>query len=209
MDNADHIIKQPRMEPGKLLELMSPKPLPWERFEDEVAAHIKREIAEYSLGLQETHCKVYQRKPYYSKTRESDIVFDVAIEVLPTPDAPTPLLIWVWECKDYPARTVSVDEVEEFAEKLRQVGAHKGTIATRKGFQSGAETVAKSYRIGLTVLNKERHCIVQFSQDAGIQFIVNLTSPMAIDCAGKRLEDESVFLEAIIDRELHDIETAT
>lgn len=206
MSDHEYVIKLPELQPGEVLTL-NPKPLDWERFEDEVAAHIRKLIKEGVLGVQENSCTVFQRNSYFSKAREANIIFDVAIEVRSLPDADTPLLILIWECKDYPNRNVGVDEVEEFAEKLRQVGAHKGTIVTRKGFQSGAEAVAKHYRIGLATLNKEPHCTVMFSRDAGVSLSVELTSPMAIDCSGQRWKDGSVFLEWILKRELDNLLT--
>ena len=53
--------------------------------------------------------------------------------------AGTKLLILV-ECKCY-KRFVGVDDVAEFAYKVRDIGAHKGIIATTTGFQRGATVV--------------------------------------------------------------------
>ena len=46
---------------------------------------------------------------------------------------------------------MAVDEVEEFASKLRQIGVHgvKGTIVSRNGFQQSAVKSAKLKPVGL------------------------------------------------------------
>ena len=63
---------------------------------------------------------------------------DISLE-LTLPQAETPAIIWVWECKNL-QRKVSVDDVEEFDSKLQQIGANntKGTLISRNGFQTSA-----------------------------------------------------------------------
>ncbi len=152
----------------KLEERMMPKPLPWQDFESEIAAYLQREIHIRNFGLNPATARVVSRPRYFSKLRGSNITFDVSIEVWPFPNADRPTLIWIWECKDYPTRNVTVDEVEEFHDKMTQVGAHKGTIVTRKGFAVGAIALARSYGIALIVLEKEQITCIAFSLDAGI-----------------------------------------
>jgi len=155
-------------ELNKLRALLAPRKLPWQSFEDEVAEHVETEIRFCNLGLKPDSAKVIKKPRYYSKLRESNIVFDVSIEVWPFENGTRPTLIWIWECKNYPDRNVSVDEVEEFHDKLKQVGAHKGTIASRLGFAKGAITLAKSYGIALLTLTKQEVTHFAFSQDSGI-----------------------------------------
>jgi hypothetical protein len=110
------------------------------------------------------HCvKVYRKKKYYSKDRDNEIIFDVVVEAFTGSDLPS--LIWIWECKDYPRRKVSVDEIEEFVSKLQQIGigSVKGTVVTRIGFEAGAVTYAKSQRIGLAVLQKELVAVTHYA----------------------------------------------
>jgi len=58
----------------------------------------------------------------------------------------------VVECKD---TLVTIDMVESFKTKLEDVGAHRGIIATSKGYQSGAVEAAKAYAIELCKLSEE------------------------------------------------------
>jgi len=121
-----------------------------ESFELRVKALIEAELQDGSLGLSSAHTKVYHRRGYWSKDREREIIVDVAIESC-RPGESEPFLIWVWECKDYGSDAVPVDDLEEFHSKLEQLQQHrmKGTCITRKGFQSGAITYAKSKGISL------------------------------------------------------------
>ena len=54
----------------------------------------------------------------------------------------------VIECKDI-SRLVPVDDVEEFYAKMVQINAHKGTMASRRGFSKGCTTFARKSGIGL------------------------------------------------------------
>ena len=120
-----------------------------EALELQVRRMLELELQEGKLGLAPGNAQIFHHKAYFSKDRGSDIVFDVVIEVH-RPGTSEPWLVWVWECKDE-GRPVAVDEVEEFASKLQQIGVHgvKGTVASRNGFQQGAVEYAKSKRIGL------------------------------------------------------------
>ena len=139
-----------------LNERMETKNLPWQDFEAEIFSHIKKEIKLCNLGLDPKTARAVSSPEYFSKLRETNIKFDVSIEVWPFAGADKPSILWIWECKNYTTRNVTVDEVEELNDKMKQVGAHKGTIATRKGFSSGAITLAKSYGIALVTLNKRQ-----------------------------------------------------
>lgn len=164
---TDSVPNSPDATP--LDELLKPKLAPWERFEAEVATYVEEQMHFGRLGLQRGMAILCRRPRYYSKQRESDITFDVSIEVFPSAEKTgKPFLIWIWECKDYPSKRVSVDEIEEFHHKLHQVGAHKGTVVTRHGFQSAAINLARSCGIGLMILLKEKHFVIQMSHDGGL-----------------------------------------
>jgi hypothetical protein len=165
-----YVTMEPERDDDDSIESLFPEPttLPWQSFEREVAEYIVQEIDEGRIGLHEQLVKVTPKRALHSKARESDIIFDVVVELFPPENTTDPFIVWLWECKDYPDRKVSVDEVEELQEKRNQVGAHKATIVTRLGFQLGAIRLAKSYRIGLMTLYKKRAWAVAFSQDAGI-----------------------------------------
>jgi hypothetical protein len=143
---------------------LSPKVVEWENFELEVVSYLEAELRRNALGLDPRTSKVRHRPQYFSKSRESEITFDASIEWQP-PEAESPGLIWLWECKSYPNRKVTIDELEEFDSKIQQVGAHKGTVVTRKGFQEGAKAFAKTRRIMLMTLVNREAVVLQFSRD--------------------------------------------
>ncbi len=113
-----------------------------------------KSIFSRGVALRRETAKVTRRARLLSPRRQDHAVFDVSIEVFPAANPQTPLLIWLFECKDYPTRLVSVDEIEEFRNKMEQVGALNGTVFTRCGFQKKRSEVAKSYRIGLMTVQK-------------------------------------------------------
>ena len=99
--------------------------------------------------------KVCRKASYYSKDRESYIKCDISVEkYLGNPDENSklrPSIIVIIECKDY-ARSIPIDDVEEFHAKLQQIGADntKGIMITRNGkFQKSALVYAKSKGIAL------------------------------------------------------------
>jgi hypothetical protein len=117
--------------------------------EIQVKRMLEFDLQEGELGLSPGNAQIFLHKVYFSKDRDSDIVFDIVIEVR-CPDASEPWLAWIWECQDA-ARPIAVDEVEEFASKLQRRGIHgvQGTIASRNGLQQSTTTYAKSKHIGL------------------------------------------------------------
>lgn len=123
-----------------------------ESFELEVKELLEAALYHGELGLSSKCARVFHRKPYYSRDRNSQITFDVSLE-LRRQKADEPYLIWIWECKDY-RKAVPVDDIEEFHAKLEQIGVHKtkGTVACRNGFQKSAVEIAKAKGIGLVRL---------------------------------------------------------
>lgn len=67
----------------------------------------------------------------------------------------------VIECKDY-TRKVSVDKIESFITKSRDVGANKAIFVSSSGFQEGAIKVAGKHNIELFTLEE----INSFFQEA-------------------------------------------
>lgn len=92
---------------------------------------------------------VFQKKGYYSRAREKDIIFDVAIEVR-LPGAANFSHVTLIECKNY-AHSVSVSDVEEFFAKVQQVAPAncKGVLASTAPFQEGTVKYANAQGIGL------------------------------------------------------------
>jgi Zn-dependent peptidase ImmA (M78 family) len=99
--------------------------------------------------VKKENCKIFLKKGYYSKDRQGEIIFDVAIEIY-LPDAEEYSFLVLIECKNY-AHSVPVDDVEEFFTKVQQVAAAnaKAIVASTASFQSGARTFATSKGIGL------------------------------------------------------------
>jgi hypothetical protein len=98
-----------------------------------------------------TRFKAYHLKEYVGKSGHRhpiDVSFEVEWGILP------PAYLFV-ECKEY-ARKVGVEEVMEFAYRLRDTGAGHGLLVTTNGFQEGAVSMARAEKIGLMVAAKGR-----------------------------------------------------
>jgi hypothetical protein len=120
--------------------------------EHEIEDYLNLELKRGELGIDPKHAQVFRHKGYHSSLRGKPIIVDVSLELYRSGTA-EPYFIWIWECKDY-AKSVPVDDIEEFHGKLEQLGMHriKGTIACRNGFQDGAIRVARGWGIGLVRL---------------------------------------------------------
>lgn len=110
-------------------------------------------------------------------------------------------MLWIWECKDYPDRNVKVDELEEFQSKLVQVGANKGTVVTRRGFQKGSIAIAKSFRMGLMTLQNQLVTVVQMSQETRENEFEMIHAKFSLDSRGRERSD--VMLQDLIKGEIH------
>jgi hypothetical protein len=121
-------------------------------FEDRVFGAVTEELHSDRLGLSPSLAQAFQKKGYYSRDRDSDIVVDISIEVW-LPNADRWSLLWVCECKDY-SGSVPVDDVEEFKAKLDQIaGANKkGVMAISGALQQGALKYARANGIGVVRL---------------------------------------------------------
>ena len=89
---------------------------------------------------------VLKDQQYIGKRSGHSHQIDVAIEMK---IADLRILV-VIECKYY-NRRVEVGEVLELAERLDDIGAQKGVLVSRKGFQAGAVKVARARSIALVV----------------------------------------------------------
>ena len=118
-----------------------------DNFELEIFQFLERELTEGRLALRPDCSKIFQKKGYFSKDRDSDIIFDISIEVY-APNTESISELWLIECKNY-ASSIPVDDAEEFFAKMEQVSAKKGVIFSRNSFQEGAINFCKSKRIGL------------------------------------------------------------
>lgn len=118
-------------------------------FEKEVFAFFDQLIKKGHFMVMPEGCKLYRQKKYYSRERESDIIFDIAIEVY-RPGESTFSFRFLIECKKY-KRPVEVGEIEEFHRKVLQVGSAntKAILVTSNSFQDAAFNFAKNNGIGL------------------------------------------------------------
>ncbi|WP_022977531.1 restriction endonuclease [Nevskia ramosa] len=122
------------------------------RFEDRVFAALRTEVNAERLGLLPRQCALYQKKGYFSRDRNSDVIVDISIEVT-IPGAKEWSLLWVCECKDY-SGAIPVNDVEEFKAKLDQIAGKnvKGLMAITGVLQTGASSYARSQGIGVVRL---------------------------------------------------------
>lgn len=124
-------------------------------FEENVFCAIQKLVNSPNFLISEPNVRVRRKAKYYSKDRDAEIEFEIAVEkYLADPDenpALHPSMIIIVECKDY-KKPVSVDELEEFHSKLQQIGADKtkGIMVTRTGaFQKSALSYALAKGITL------------------------------------------------------------
>lgn len=179
---------------------MSKKSIAWQNFEKEVFDHFRRKIGAYKFNPRSA--KVHQKKGYFSKDRNAEIIFDIAVELFEL-GAPTFSVLWLIECKDYPTRKVKVDEVEEFWSKMQQVAANKGSIFTRFGFEKGALEYAESKRIGLSVLHKEIEQRIAYAENSRILNVEILRLSKGILTSGHEISKANQLdLDALIQIEL-------
>lgn len=139
-------------------------------FENQVYEAINGLLVNDNFYVPGKRSKIFQKKGYYSKNRENDIIVDISIETF-LEKAEKYSLLTIIECKNLNT-PVPVDDIEEFESKLRQLGDHnlKGILISRSGFQKGTLQVARSMGIGLINI-KERKDIewVNYRKDKNIK----------------------------------------
>lgn len=152
-------------------------------FESEVFEYLKQEIEAERFGIKANSCKIYKQQKYFSKDRESNIVFDIAIEVY-LAGSTTFSFLFLIECKNY-GHSVPIDDVEEFFQKTQQVAAanSKAIIFSRASFQKGAKTFSKSKGIGL----------VRYSSSIDNEWVLHRT--MASSLTAKIMQNVSNALD--------------
>jgi Zn-dependent peptidase ImmA (M78 family) len=126
--------------------------------------------AEINLGrfFAKAECCKLRRKPkYFSRDRESEITFDVSIEIY-MPGAVEYSVVIIIECKNY-SHAVPVDDAEEFFAKVQQVAAArvKAVIASTASFQAGAREFARSKGIGLLRYFSRAECKWELMRSPG------------------------------------------
>ena len=124
-----------------------------DEFEDRAFDLINRLLNNQELGILPGHCRVFKKKSYYSRDRESNIIFDLAIEVTP-PKAERPVMIWLIECKNYKS-PIPANRIEEFSDKIGQVTGHncKGVFIATNKIQGGGHKICKNRGLMLIHVN--------------------------------------------------------
>jgi Zn-dependent peptidase ImmA (M78 family) len=115
-------------------------------FEEKMFLSLKQQVEAGEFFAKPECCRVHRKKGYYSRDRDSKIVFDISVEIFVPGQANYSILVLI-ECKDYTS-SVPVDDVEEFWAKMQQVEASKGILASTSELQSGAFEFAKSKKLG-------------------------------------------------------------
>lgn len=94
-------------------------------------------------------CKIYKQKPYYCSERETNVTFDVVVEVK-RENADEFALTIVFECKNYEGN-VPAEKVTDFSDKLQGVFKHnsKGVLVCSSKLQSGAMKLVEKRGLGL------------------------------------------------------------
>lgn len=118
-------------------------------FENTIYDYFDDCISSGGMPFKKECCTLIKKPKYYSKDRESDIIFDLSVEVR-LPGFSEVFLVIIIECKNY-NHPVPVDDVEEFFAKVQQVqpAKVKPIIATSNSFQRGSLNFAKNKGIGL------------------------------------------------------------
>lgn len=124
---------------------------------------------------------VFSKKSYYSERRKRNIIFDITIETY-LKDADKYSLLTIIECKNV-GRKVTVDDIEEFESKIRQVGEHntKGLLITSSDFQPAAFQSAVSLGIGLIrITSNDQYQWINYRKEKVIGGVdqLNLTSQL-------------------------------
>jgi hypothetical protein len=118
-------------------------------FEDKMFVHLAKKLKNGELLVNPKTSKIYQKKPYFSKDRNSNIVVDISIEVEYKRKEGLGLLLII-ECKNY-GHPVPVDDLEEFYAKVQQIAGLnvKAIFVTRSSLQKSAYEYAKARGIGV------------------------------------------------------------
>ena len=125
----------------------------WDIFEDKVFGIISDLVITEEFIVNSKISKCYQKREYYSASREANIKTDISIETwLPWSDKFSSLVII--ECKDYPYNNIGIEDIEEFDSKLRQIWEHntKWIMVCLKWFSSTVKKFAENKGIWLIKL---------------------------------------------------------
>ena len=135
----------PFQRPRKVAAVNSTKK--GDEFERKVFLYFRSLIEQDQFLAKRECCRIYQKKKYYSRDRESDIIFDISIEIT-MPGREDPSIVYLIECKDT-AHPVGIEDVEEFYSKAQQVCCGKPVMVSTEGFRERVVIFSRSKKIGL------------------------------------------------------------
>ena len=94
-------------------------------------------------------CEVHKKKKYHCNERNRDVEFDVVIEVR-RKGRIEPHLFVLFECKNH-KDPIQERDITDFSDKVRRIFGHaaKGLVVSSSRLQSGAESIARSRRLGI------------------------------------------------------------
>lgn len=118
-------------------------------FETTVFKYLEAELKKDNLFVPHKTSKIFQKKAYFSKDRQNNIITDISIETSISKATDYSLLTLI-ECKDY-SHNIPVDDIEEFHSKVQQISGDnvKAIFATTAALQKSALEYAKSKKIAI------------------------------------------------------------
>ena len=136
-------------------------------FETKVYNIILKMIVEKRFGIDPIYCKVLIKPSYWSEARESNITFDLSIEIWPE-GADRCHLLYLIECKDY-STTIPVNDIEEFAMKIQQVAGYfvKGVFITTNDVQQGGFNILRKKNMMFIKVQGEKAEIELYNKQRG------------------------------------------
>lgn len=121
----------------------------WEKYEREIGIFLRGKLLRWFPHLPKKSITVHSKKVYPGAKGSYEI--DASAEI----HLPSLTLLFLVECKHWSA-AVSQDTVLALVSKLQDLGAHKGIIVTKRGFQRGAVRVARANGIALWRYDPDR-----------------------------------------------------
>jgi hypothetical protein len=121
----------------------------WEEYEKKVGRFLSGKLLRWFPHVPKSDITVHAKRVYSGAKGFYEI--DASAEV----HLPSLKLIFLVECKHWNS-TVSQDTVLSLVSKLQDIGAHKGIIVTKHGFQRGALRIARANGIALWRYNPGR-----------------------------------------------------
>ncbi|WP_291723930.1 restriction endonuclease [Bernardetia sp.] len=165
-----------------------------DKFENVSYEIVRNIIDSGSLGISPNSCKIYQKKGYYSKDREGNIIFDISVEVF-FGNQQEYYFLFLIECKDYSTKNIPVDDIEEFINKTKQVAGVnvKGVFMTTRKLSQGAYNVAKNKGLMIIHVNPEiSYNVVLNKKNATQGLDKKKNGKTSIDDLAKTLEEQII-----------------